>query len=335
MDYNGGLGSTLETSYNASSSVFSGITIAGMSLMLDNATYPENGLAVLLQEQVPDDSVCNYSYLGVVTFYFKNLTSSEIFPFLPTVVPVPQDILEAMNDSSGADQLEVDMNSTLAGSYANGAANCSSILTSGLENISLYASRNFSVFGTNKLFFLLAPVLGEQWFRDNQFDVIVLSQNPLSSAEIYLNGNLTSNLTLRTFEVVNDSYGIQEIVSNLSNPNGWSESVNLTTPTLLEYYNDSFAYVYEFNYSYEGLGQNNLSLVIDDSFLNPQQYDAQLLSRMLSYNDTTTEAGNPVSSSPSRPSAVFTAYPLSSFELAFGLVALLFILPFVNFCLPK
>jgi hypothetical protein len=239
-----------------------------------------------------------------------------------------------MNDSSGADQLEVDVNSTLIGSYGNGSR-CNDSATSALQNLSLHTSRNFTVFGTNSLFFLLAPLLNEQWFRNNQFDTVVLSQNPLSSAEIYLNGNPVSNITLRTFEVVNDSYGIEEIVSNLSPQDGWSESVNLTTPTLLEDSSSSFAYIYEFNYSYDGLGQNSLSLVTTDSFLNSQQYGEQLLSRMLSYNGTTTETGSPIYSVPSRPSATFPAYPLSSFGLVFGVLALLFILPFVNFWLPK
>jgi hypothetical protein len=334
VDYNEGLGSTLETGYNASSVVFSGLAIAGMSLMLDNATYPADGLAVLLQEQAPGDSVCDYAYPGTMTFYFRNLSYNESLASIPTIVPLPQVILAAMKDSSGADQLEVDVNSTLTGSYANGSS-CINPLVSALRNLSFHTERNFTVFGTNQLYFLRAPLLREQWFEDNQFDTVILSQDPLSNAEIYLNGNLADNLTLRTFEVVTDSYGLQEILSNLSVPAGWSESVNLTAPALLETQPHSYAYIYEFNYSYEGLGQNNLSLVVTDSFLNSRQYDEQLLSRMLSYNGTTTETGGPIGSVPSRPSATFTVYSLSSFGLVFGLLALLLLLPFVNFWFPK
>jgi hypothetical protein len=343
------------------------VNVAGMSLMLDNGTYPEDGLAVLVARGSTQGhlrsstrgSTCNYSshasgcdfdndgcaeyenftsvvYAYNVTFRFGNL--SVVLSYNGTAVVVPQSVFNAMKNSSGAEQLNVSINCTIKFVYDlndPGNPGCNDHYYYINRSISFSTSRNFTVFGVNKLYFLRAPVLREQWFRDNRFDTIILSQSPLYHAGIWFNGNLTRNLTLRTFSITTGQYGIQTMVSNLTSPDGWSERINLTTPILLESYPHSFAYAYEFNYSYEGLGRNNLSITVNDSFLGSARYDESLLSRMLSYNGASTENGSPASSVPSRPSAVFSPDSMSSFKLALGFLALLFILSFVNVWLLK
>lgn len=397
MQANAHLGPALENGYNRSIatsstvpipfysnpvSVSGSVDIVGMSLMLDNATYPADGLAVLVARgtsqghlwALPDpgsgDFICNYSslygpggtlrqdiawrcdfdhdscaeyesstqvvYAGTAAFTFRNSTYSA--PFSSTVVAVPREALDAMKDSSGAEQLNVNIVGTIHFIYYindRTGSSCADNYYYATRNLSFHTSRNFTVFGANKLYFLRAPVLREQWFRDNRFDTILLSQSPLYHAEILLNGNRTRDMPLRTFDVSTSPRGIEEITSSLASPDGWSEVVNLTTPVPLDAAGNSFSYIYAFNYSYEGLGQNALSLVVDDSFLGSSRYDEALTSRMLSYNGASTENGSPASSTPSRPSAAFSEDYMSSFELVLGLLALLFILSFVNVWLLK
>jgi hypothetical protein len=372
-----GLGSSLDNAYDASTASTSSMTIpfyhtplilsgsvniAGMSLLLDNATYPKDGLAVLvargasgghLQSQY-SGSICSsashasgcdfdndgcaeyenytsFSYVYSVTFRFRNLSSTV--PYNGTIIVVPRDVLNIMKNSSGAEQLNVSISGAIQFVYQidnPGGPGCRDNYTYFFGHVPVSANRNFTVYGTNKLYFLRAPVLREQWFRDNAFDTVILSQSPLYHADIYLNGNRMRNLTLRTFDISAGPYGIEEIKSKKSSPDGWSESDNLTTPIPLEDSPYSYAYAYEFNYGYEGIGQNLLSLIVNDSSLGSARYDESLLSRMLSYNGTTTEDGSPASSVPSRPSAAFSPDRMSSFALALGLLGLLFILSFVT-----
>jgi hypothetical protein len=351
------------------------VAIAGMSLMLDNGTYPypagtfpypSYNLAVLVARgaqmahlmSTSENLTCdnpllydecdfdgdgcaeyedsaNVSYVGTVTFKFRDIENAT--PFSSTLVQVPPYILDAMKSSSGTEQLTVNITGKIIFTYNinDQGTDCVNHPINITPNVSFSTSRNFTVYGTNKLFFLRAPVLREQWFRNNRFDVVVFSQAPLYHADIYLNGNRTRNLTLRTFEINSSSYGVQEIISSLSSPDGWSEAVNLATPTPLEAGNLSFAYIYGFNYSYEGIGQNNLSLVVNDSFLGQARYGEQLLSRMLSYNGTGTENGSTMPPGQVRPSAAFKPDYLASVELVLGLLALLFLLSFVNLWLLK
>jgi len=383
--HNAGLGTALDNAYNpalASSSALAllpgvrngpvvpisgSVDIAGMSLTLDGATYPMDGLMLLVARGVHmgqmqslyggpcDFSVhspgCDYDndgcaeyektssadYAGLATFRMGNITSPQI-PFTTDMVPVPRDVLDAMKRSSGTDQLSVSVRGIIRFRYYVSdpdppGCNDNSNYVDG--SVPFYANRSFTVYGVNKLYFLRAPVLREQWYKDNRFDTIVLSQSPLYSAEIWLNGNLTRNMTMRTFDIAAGPYGVEGIVSRASPPAGWSEDVNLTSPILLESSPQSYAYVYAFNYSYDGLGQNALSLVVNDSLGGSARYNEVLMSRMLSYNGTSTENGSPAASLPSRPSAAFTTDYLAPYELALGLLSLLFILSFVNIWLLK
>jgi hypothetical protein len=400
MDYNGALGQFLDNRYDDATAVHStvqiqfnnggslsvpvdaSVNVAGMSLMLDNATYPASGLSLLVAKGArqghmwalqspgnPDGFICNYSslypdgsldttraqrcdfdhdgcveyenlaqalYTGTVTFHFKNVTYST--PFISNIMPLPSGLLAQMKTSSGADRLNASIVGTMRFIYYindREGSGCTDSYRYFTRNVSFSTSRDFNVFGANKLYFLRAPVLREQWFRDNRFDTIILSQGPLYHADIYLNGNLTRNLTLRTFDTRTGPYGIQEIVSYPASPDGWSEYTGLATPTQLESRNYSFAYTYEFNYGYEGLGQNVLSIAVKGPVLDEERHDEAILSRALSYNGATAETGEPASSVPSRPSAAFQQDYMASMELVLGLLALLFLLSFVNMWLLK
>ncbi|MDD5339682.1 MAG: hypothetical protein PHV13_00350 [Candidatus ainarchaeum sp.] len=401
MDYNGALGQFLDNRYDDATALHStvqiqfnngrllplpvdaSVNVAGMSLMLDNATYPASGLSLLVAKGARQghmwaspgspEFICNYSslypdgsldttraqrcdfdqdgcveyellaqvlYTGTVAFTFKNATYSTPFTssILPLSMSTPPGILAQMKTSSGADLLNASIVGTMRFIYYindREDAGCADNYHYFTKNVSFSTSRDFTVFGANKLYFLRAPVLREQWFRDNRFDTIILSQGPLYHADIYLNGNRTRNLTLRTFDTRTGPYGIQEIISYPASPDGWSERIGLATPTQLESRNYSFAYTYEFSYGYEGLGQNVLSIAVKGPALDDERHDEVILSRALSYNGATAETGEPASSVPSRPSAAFQQDYMASMELVLGLLALLFLLSFVNLWLLK
>ncbi|MEW6722677.1 MAG: hypothetical protein AB1324_05430, partial [Candidatus Micrarchaeota archaeon] len=195
--------------------------------------------------------------------------------------------------------------------------------------------RNFTVGGNQKLFFLRSPVLREQWYLNNRFDTVVLSQCPIYRARITRNEEAPQNFTMKEFSMVNDSFGLYSIVSQKlpqsMSAGDWSESTNLTTPAPLENESHSFAFIYEFNFSYAGLGENNFSLFVEDGALRNASYSESLTSRMLSHGNSTAENGSPAELVPSRPSAEFKKDVLSPLEVGLGLVALVILLAFVNF----
>jgi hypothetical protein len=274
-----------------------------------------------------------------VTFSFRNV--SETVPLDSTLIPVPSSVMDEMRDSSGSEYLNVSVEGDVVFIYeindrGFSLGDCSSHYYNVSQAIPFSLNRSFPVAGEHKLFFLSEPVLREQWFRNNRFNMVVLSQSPLYKAEVYLNGNKTKDIVLRNFSIVSDHYGLLRIESNSTNASGFFEGkTNGTAPVPLEEENHNYSHVYQFNHSYSGLGFNNLSLEVTDSFLGSSRYDERILSRMLSYNGSRTETGLPVSETYARGSSPFTKDEISSFDLSLGLIGLVFILIFLNFWLKK
>lgn len=273
------------------------------------------------------------------TFTFAEV--SESVPMESNVVEIPSAVLDAMATSSGADSLNVTLEGDVEFIYeindrVYGAGDCSDNIYNSSVSIPVSINRSFTVCGENKLFFLVAPALREQWFRNNHFNVAVLSQSPLYEAKVYEGKNITRNITLRTFSIIPNSYGLQEIISNRTLPDGWVENSSfVVTPIPLEMTDSSFSYAYLFNYSYTGLGEQDLSLLVKDSFGGSEKHEETVTSVMLSYNGSTTETGSPIGSQPSRKSLPSTQESLVRLDLSLGLVALLLLLAFVNSWLWK
>ncbi len=355
------------------------IEISGMNLVLDNRTYPEDGLSLILArgyeqghliakpaDGYPDfecdrdwydggagfawrcdfdnDNCVEYenrssvSYDMNVAFAFRDVI--ENVSTSSNVIPVPQPILDIMENSSGYEYLNISMNASIIFSYefndrGFGLFDCADNTINETAVIPFSLNASFLVAGKQKLFFLRSPVLYEQWFRNNRFNLIVFSQAPLYQTNTSLNNELLDDRTLRTFNVTTDRYGLQQIVSNKTNETDWSESTNLTNPVFLGIDNHSFYYVYEFNHSYDGIGKNNLSLFLKDSFLGEAYYEATILSRMLSYNGTTTETGEAMDPEITRKSTGFREETLSAFEISLGFLGLIIILAFLNFWIKR
>jgi hypothetical protein len=278
------------------------------------------------------------TYDANVTFAFRNVTESVRYG--STYAPIPPAIMAELGNASGAENLSVNISGNVTFLYEINdriyGGDCTSNFTNVSGSVPISVNATFAVGGHEKLFFMVAPILREQWFRSNRFDMVVLSQCPLYRAEILMNNESASNITLRDFNLTTDEYGFMRMVSNLSASPEWSEYANaVANPLPMEARNNSFAFAYRFNHTYAGMGESNLSLIVDDSALNSSQFDDTLLSRMLSFGGNTTEFGLPSANTPSRPSAAFGQGSLTRLEIGLGLVGLVLILAFLNFWIPR
>jgi hypothetical protein len=279
------------------------------------------------------------SYDLNATFLYRGREASV--PLGPTLLVLPPQVIALIENASGADNLTVVIGGTVAfiyevnDQYVDGIS-CYPNYTNFTATVPVSANATFIVGGRRKLFFLAAPVLREQWFRNNRFDVAVLSQCPLHSAEVLLNNASARNVTLRSYGLSRDWLYITSITSNATSPEAQAERPGgAVDPFPLEPANDSFAFAYRFNFSYAGLGENNLSLIIRDAVLSGARHDETLLSRMVSFGGNTTETGESASLVPSRPSAAFPPGALAHLEVSLGLVGLVLILAFLNFWVPR
>ncbi|MBU0532264.1 hypothetical protein KKB44_02100 [Candidatus Micrarchaeota archaeon] len=359
--------------YDQELSLSASVDVAGLNLLLDNMTHPTADLALLIargydqehltsrpSEGYPDftcdadwfyggmqyawrcdfdeddctefENSTSVSYDLEFTFTFKD--TSVVVPSSSTRILIPEDILEAMEDSSGQDNLTITVAGDVIFNYEINdrgfdGFDCVSSYYNVSGSVPIFLNRSFVVAGTHKLFFLLSPILREQWFRNNKFNTIILSQSPLYHAAIYLDGNSTKNITIREFYNATNQYELQLILSNKTNET--FEYTNLTNPISLQYQNHSFFFIYGFNYSYSALGKHNLSILVNDSFLGFAQYSDVITSKMLSYNGTYTEEGTLANETITRKSSSFARQTITPIEIGLGFVALILFLSFLNF----
>ncbi|VVC04358.1 Uncharacterised protein [Candidatus Bilamarchaeum dharawalense] len=349
--------------------VLSSIEIIGMSHSIDELIYPTNGLSLLVARGYYMDHLaslptkdgqiftCNQEYNSIpycdfdndgcpefeqntsidyqmdVIFTFKN--SSFRVPFSSTHISIPDNLLEEMKTSSGADIVDVTIEGDAAFIYVINdrrldGVQCVDNFVTTTNYLPISINKSFIVAGENKLFFLRSPILREQLTDNNHFDVVLLSQAPLYYGEILLDGNKSKNFSFRSYSIEEGPYGIEKLISNTSTIKNFAEhGPNVTTPVSLEKENYSFAYGYEFNFTYVGIGKHNLSLLVMDPLLT-EQYNETIISRALSYNGI---FGN--DSSLVRPSLPYTQDQLNNVQISLGLVALVVFLAFVNFWVTR
>ena len=309
----------------------------------DREWFEEGTLEYAWRCDFDGDSCAEYVNRTIVeydleaNFSFRNV--SEIVPFSSTYMEVPPAVLGELQSASGAENLSISLGGTIRFIYEVNdremGGDCTSSFVNSTVSIPYSANASFPVGGSQKLFFLRAPVLREQWYRNNRFDTVVLSQCPLYRAAIYENGNMSANMTLKTFNITAGQYNISSIVSIPEPAQGWSESSSeASSPFLLEAHDYSYLFAYEFNHGYAGLGENNLTLSVTDALMQESEYNETLLSRMLSHSGNISENG-PEAAGPMRPSARFEPGVLSNMEIGFGIIGLLLILVFVNFWVPR
>jgi len=271
------------------------------------------------------------SRAALVTFTFGN-TSVQVSTSNDTV-PLPQEILEAMEGTNGNDSLSVLLNATFNFTYViddrkpSHDEGCSHHLVNYSSVINVLDERNWTVEGNRSLFFLAAPALGEQWFRDNRFDTIILTNSRIYSGNISADGNQTRSFRLLWFNITNDSLGVWQIVSVPANDSTGivAEHLAYNTPTPLDSGNFTYGYAYELNYSYEGLGEHALQDDASGLFGARFVFKRDILSRMLSYSGNMSESGEPADLSVTRKSVPFFQDAMRPVELSIGLAGVLLV----------
>ena len=148
-----------------------------------------------------------------------------------------------------------------------------------------YHSKSYAVENNNFTRLLVAPALREQWYRNNRFDNLIFSKRKFYDAVVKMNGVEIAHLSPYAFDIIADEYGVESIISNMSNISDFAEHSMNITPYLLQKTNHSFSYVYEFNASYDGTGNNELTLEMKDDFFNRYDINENLTSRRISFNN--------------------------------------------------
>jgi hypothetical protein len=272
---------------------------------------------------------------AIVTFSFGNI--SRTVSTTSNIIPVPAAVLEEMKNTSGKGLLIVELNTSFNFTYIvddrrpSFEEGCSHHIINFSNVIELSDSKNWSVEGNRTLFFMRTPVLGEQWFRNNRFDSVVFSNNRIYRGEINADGNQTFSFRLYDFTITNDSYGVWYIQSVLLAP---SEGVMLhsvyNAPAPIDPDNLSYHYLYEFNYSYEGVGLKILELRATSFFNDDYRFSREILSRMLSYSGNFSELGGPANETISRKSIAFQIDSIRGVTIAFGLIGILLVVLLAN-----
>ncbi|MBS3068224.1 hypothetical protein J4450_05955 [Candidatus Micrarchaeota archaeon] len=175
---------------------------------------------------------------------------------------------------------------------------------------------NYTVEGGNNLFFLTKPVLREQWYRNNKFNNLVFSNRVFYKSVILFNDEEISNTSIYNFDLYNDSLGIFYIrTTNKSEANItyilMKENTGLFSPHTLQQSNSSYSYLYQINTTYVGIGENNITLLMVDRFLNNATKIEQINSRMLSLDGSSKIA---------RPSLVFNSAVISNIIIGVGIL---------------
>ncbi len=277
------------------------------------------------------------------SFMLGNVTGNSIST--SNVISIPDSVLAAISGASGVDDLNVSISGTISiiheiNDRQFAGASCSDHLVNFTTPFSISLSKNFTVGGTNKIFFLKSPVLREQWASDNRFDVFVLSQLPLDYAGLDMDGVQVKNATLRNFTVLTNHYGLEDVNSSIINSSWWSESkankTNIHSQAPLSQANYSYAYVYEFQYGYSGNGYHVLNLSVIDVLGGASSFVDVIASRELSYDGSMKENGKPVAPGDLvRPSAQFNNDTLAPITISLGLVAFVILLAFMNYWLVQ
>lgn len=172
------------------------------------------------------------------------------------------------------------------------AGNAEEVTLSGSDSVLYYVD------GASTIYLLNKPILEEQWHKNNHFDSIVFSNMKFYNAEIYLNNKSLSSFQLYNFNISNESHSLTVIssVPLQNNDSNFSEFEVDIYPNTLEKENNTFSFIYQFNSTYTGIGNNNLSLNLIGFFGKEIHYNSEILSKILTYDNTYSEYGEELSS---------------------------------------
>lgn len=307
-----------------------------------------------LYETLPE--ICGIKFNSQTINYTLNFTFRDKSKLLSGSVSSPNELSyyikipfseSELNLSQADDELEIklDWENTLI--YKDYNMVCTSLPQGGMScicksvgneyvQLSGEDSLSYYVDGGQVIHFLSKPVLKEQWHQNNHFDSIVVSNRQFYKARTTINKeSITSSFILYEFNVSADQFGIQSIVpiKIQINDSNYSEFKTIIQPFPLEKKNDTFSFVYQFNSTYVGFGENSLEITLTDYFGNLFSFNHTILSTMLTYDKNLSESGeiiDPVKEE-YRGSTAYSTEELTSVLIPASILSLLIIIAFFKF----
>lgn len=153
-------------------------------------------------------------------------------------------------------------------------------------------SLSYEIENQDDVYLLQKPILKEQWYKNNHFDSIFLTNRRIYKAEVWLNNISFGNVTFYEFNISNDEYGLQYIHTSSAysenNASGAENSVKIM-PIPLQKENNTFRYLYEINSTYETIGLHSLGLKTYDDFGQKTEKEYSIYSKQLSFSGNTSE----------------------------------------------
>ncbi|MFH2105875.1 MAG: hypothetical protein ABII22_01330 [Candidatus Micrarchaeota archaeon] len=287
--------------------------------------------------------LADYNVQTIAKFVFKNITKTIENPEFYFTIPFNTNELAA----SEKDTIQISINVQFAfiydrkrevwepQSFGEGVVGCGLQPTPD-DQISMTRdvaiNSTYQVEGESTEHFLVAPVLREQWFRNNRFDSIFFTNREIYSSQVKLNNETIKEWKFHLFDIESDSLGMQRIISleTMNQTNGAKENhENVTIPKGLLRGSKTFGYAYEINSTYPGIGDNLLEVEIMDEFGNILTHSEIIRSRMLSYNGNTSETGA-VNGQNMRKGIGYEEEKTKITYIEFGMIGILLIVLFLN-----
>ncbi|MDD5023009.1 MAG: hypothetical protein PHU63_02470 [Candidatus ainarchaeum sp.] len=272
-----------------------------------------------------------------ITFSFKNYSniSSGNTPYLsevPKAIQIPINT-ELLNQVQYDDNLSVELSWKIVSLFRDYSIieippfgfTCApgeefEVITQGTDYL------RYQVHGGENLYFLSKPVLFEQWKENNHFDSVLFSNRKFYHYSIIMNNTTIDSENIYFFDIIENSSGIRYVTSieNFSQNKNYSEFHDFFYPYPLEKQNNTFAFAYFFNYTYNGIGKNNLTLVLVDFFGNTHSFNSEITSKQF------THSGYYNNSEYYYPSIKYIKSDLNIAVLSLSFISLILLLIFIK-----
>lgn len=298
---------------------------------------------------------------GCVNYYHKTFQNADLYANLsaffrnesnihelnitdnPIKVPIPLEILNRTENDNitlvldGKIIFHYILDKTISNWICDENNSCSCVQTiypSESFNItsSIRSTLVYEVEGGSLLHFLNKPLLGEQWAKNSRLEDLVFSKRKFSRVLLLLENSNIGNASFYTFEIdnVSDNSDAWRIIShpirNFTSMNA-TEILVKTLPNQIQKQNETFAYIYVFNSTYQFLGIHNMTINLNDHFENNFSKTFTIVNRLLTANNEIAEnqETNISTSSKYRPSVKFVETNISFIIANLSLIGMIFL----------
>ncbi|MCP4647676.1 MAG: hypothetical protein GY852_08075 [bacterium] len=250
----------------------------------------------------------NYSEYAEMNFRFRNESLGGQVNTNNPIVEVPFDValLETANGTENL-TIEIEWNfwydfDVIVIDFKDFGGSCQKLNYTPMQSWDIYVigntSADYLIEPGKANFFLVRPVLGEQWYQNNHFDTLIFSRKSIYKAEISMDGNESAYARIYDFSVLEDPMGAWHITVNETRDftNAIMENYELSywaNPVVRE--DTPFSHLYEVNYSYGGWGPHWMNITVTDFFLGEHTYAREILSRKITRQGM-SETGEPAGS---------------------------------------